>query len=128
MGLQVTGRITKILDKQTGTSKDGKEWVKQSFILDNNEKFSNIFCFEIFGEEKVDKFNKFNKVGDNVKVDFNVSTNEWKGKYYTSLQAWSVFKADLSDDLLKKASDIIDPVFEPLEASKISEPEDDLPF
>ena len=29
-----------------------------------------------------------------VKVDFNVKTNEWKDKYFTSLDAWKVFKAE----------------------------------
>jgi hypothetical protein len=48
----------------------------------------------LFGDEKVENFNKYNKVGDSVKVDFNVSTNEWQGKYFTSLQAWKVYKAD----------------------------------
>jgi len=95
MSLKVTGKITKILDKVTGEKKDGSgQWVKQSFVLDNNEKYNNIFCFEVFGEEKVDNLNKFNKEGDFVDVEFNVSCNEWKDKYYTSLQAWKVFKAD----------------------------------
>lgn len=93
--MEVTGKITKILPIETGQKKDGSgEWKKLSFILDNNAQYNNIFCFEIFGAEKVDKFNQYNRVGDVVKVDFNVNTNEWQGKYYTSLQAWKVFKSD----------------------------------
>jgi hypothetical protein len=94
MALEVTGKITKILDLQTGTTQSGSEWKKQSFILETTEQYNNLYCFEIFGEEKVDNFLKFNKVGNEVKVDFNVSTNEWKGKYFTTLSAWKVFKAD----------------------------------
>jgi hypothetical protein len=94
MALEVTGKITKILDLQTGTTQSGSEWKKQSFILETTEQYNNVYCFEIFGEEKVDNFLKFNKVGNEVKVDFNVSTNEWKGKYFTSLSAWKVFKVD----------------------------------
>ena len=93
-----TGKITKVLPIQTGAKKDGTgDWKKQLFILDNGEKYNNIFCFEIFGDEKVDKFNQYNKEGSYVKVDFNVSTNEWQGKYFTSLQAWKVFKAESSE-------------------------------
>jgi len=94
MALEVSGKITKILDLQTGTTAAGSEWKKQSFILETTEQYNNVYCFEIFGEEKVDKFLKFNKVGNEVKVDFNVSTNEWKGKYFTSLSAWKIFKAE----------------------------------
>ena len=44
--------------------------------------------------DKVDDFLKYNKEGKDVEVDFNVRTNEYQGKYYTSLQAWKVFKSD----------------------------------
>lgn len=94
MALEVTGKITKILDLQTGTTQSGSEWKKQSFILETTEQYNNVYCFELFGEEKVENFLKFNKVGNEVKVDFNVNTNEWKGKYFTTLSAWKVFKAD----------------------------------
>lgn len=94
MALEVTGKITKILDLQTGTTQAGAEWKKQTFILETTEQYNNVYCFEIFGEEKVDNFLKFNKVGSEVKVDFNVGCNEWKGKYFTTLSAWKVFKAD----------------------------------
>ena len=95
--MEITGTIEKVLTLESGQTKDGKDWQKQNFIVTNNEGYNDqkqIFCFEIFGEEKVANFNKFNKIGDVVKVDFNISTNEWKDKYFTSLQAWKVFKAE----------------------------------
>lgn len=92
------GKITKILEKQTGQKKDGSgEWVKQSFLVETNEKYNNVYCFELFGDEKVENFNKYNKVGYLVDVDFNVQTNEWQGKYFTTLQAWKVFKSDVNN-------------------------------
>jgi len=93
MSLEVSGVITKVLPIQTGEKKDGSgEWQKQLFIVDNQAEYNNIFCFEIFGNEKVENFNKYNKVGDFVKVDFNVNTNEYQSKFFTTLSAWKVFK------------------------------------
>jgi len=95
--MELQGTIKNVLPTEKGTSKEGKEWQKQLFVVANNDGYEGkeaIYCFEIFGEEKVQNFNKFNKVGDLVDVNFNISTNEWKEKYYTSLQAWKVFKAD----------------------------------
>lgn len=106
--MEITGAIEKILTLESGTTKDGKEWQKQIFIVANNEGYDNkkqIFCFEIFGEEKVSNFNKYNKVGDVVKVDFNISTNEWKERYFTSLQAWKVFKAEQTPATPEKEND-----------------------
>ena len=91
--MKVTGKITKILDKQKGAKKDGGAWVKLSFLIKTDEMYNNLYCFELFGDEKVESFEKFNKVGQTVEVDFNVKCNEWKGKYYTSLDAWKVFTA-----------------------------------
>ena len=94
--MKVTGKIENILDTQTGTSKAGKEWKKTSFVVKTDDEYNNLYCFDVFGEEKVDKFLQYNAKGDVVDVDFNVKTNEWKGKYFTSLDAWKVFKADNS--------------------------------
>ena len=51
---------------QSGTSKAGNPWVKQLFLVDNGEKYNNLFCFELFKDEKVQAFNQYNKVGDHV--------------------------------------------------------------
>lgn len=94
--MKVTGKIENILQTQTGTTKAGKQWKKTSFVVKTNDEYNNLYCFDVFGEEKVDKFLQYNSKGDIVDVDFNVKTNEWQGKYFTSLDAWKVFKADNS--------------------------------
>lgn len=104
--MEVTGRITKVLELQTGTTAAGTDWKKQSFILETTEQYNNLYCFEIFGAEKVDNFLKYNKVGNEVKVDFNVSTNEWQGKYFTSLSAWKIFKAATEEAPKEPVSDL----------------------
>ena len=124
MSLEITGIIEKVLPLESGVTKVGTNWQKQNFIVTNNDGYDGkkqIFCFEIFGEEKVQNFNKFNKVGDSVKVDFNISTNEWKDKYFTSLQAWKVFKSEQVNEIPSAET------FAP--ATNLNEDEpDDLPF
>ena len=106
--MEVQGKITKVLDVQKGTSKEGKEWQKLTFILETTEQYNNIYAIEVFGAEKVENFTKFNKLGDEVKVDFNVSTNEWQGKYFTSLSAWKVFKAESAEARVEQGAEQID--------------------
>ena len=96
MGLQLTGSIKEIKPTQTGTSKAGKEWQKLTFVIANNggyEGKEQIFAFEYFGEERVAESLQFNKIRNNVDVDFYISTNECQGKYFTSLSAWRIFGA-----------------------------------
>ena len=101
--LKVQGKIVNLLDKVTGQKKDGSgQWVKQSFVIDNGEQYNNLSAFEVFGEEKVDNLNKFNKIGDDVTVSFNISCNEWKGKYYTSLSAWRIDKVSIDEPAVEE--------------------------
>ena len=91
--MEVTGVIKQILDVEQGTSKAGKEWKKLNFILESKDgDYTNTICFDVFGEEKVDNFVKFNNVGDNVTVSFNVSSREYNEKWYTQTSAWMVRK------------------------------------
>ena len=95
MSLEITGILEKFLPIESGTSKTtSKEWKKQNFLVKTNEEYNSLYCFEVFGEEKVEALTKYQKEGDTVKVVFNVSTNEWQGKYFTSLSAWRIEKSE----------------------------------
>ena len=97
--MEIKGKITKILEPVTGEKKDGSgSWTKQNFLVETEEKYNNLFCFEVFGDEKVQNFQKYNKVGQEVNVEFNVSTNEFKGNYYTSLSAWKITSVEAPKD------------------------------
>lgn len=91
---KITGTITQVLEAETGEGAKGT-WKKQSFIVDTKDEYNPIYCIEVFGEEKVDNFNKYNKINDGVEVEFNIRTNEWKGKYYPALQLWKCTKVEV---------------------------------
>lgn len=112
MSYKVIGKVEKFLDVRSGTSKSGKDWKSQSFVLKTDDEYNNLYCFEVFGEEKVENLTKYNKVGDVVEVEFNVSTNEYQGKYYTKTQAWRITGQKAVEEV----------------ASVPDESEDDLPF
>jgi hypothetical protein len=92
--LKVTGKIEKFLDVESGISKAGKDWQKQSYLLRTTDEYFNLYCLDVFGAEKVEQLTKFNKVGDDVCVSFNVGCNEWNDKYFTSLNSWRIEKLD----------------------------------
>ena len=71
MSLSIKGRITKVLQLENGTSKAGKAWEKQSFVLDTGAQYSPEVCFS-------------------VEVAFNVSSREFNGKYYHNLDAYKI--------------------------------------
>ena len=111
--MEVKGKIIEILEVQTGTSKGGKEWQKQTFVIDTSETYNNIKAFDVFGDEKVANLTKYNNVGDTVNVSFDFSANKWENKYFTSINAWRIEKVN---------NDTAPP------APTMEEVEDDLPF
>ena len=94
---KMTGTISAILP--TESISEGK-YNKQVFAIKNNTGYEGkevTFAFEMFEKsdgDKIEKFLKYNKVGALVDVSFEIRCNENKGRYFTSLSAWKVFKAE----------------------------------
>ena len=115
--MKVTGVIESIGKKETGKTKDDRAWSKISFLVKTSEDYNNEYSFDIFSMDdaennKVENFEKFNKVGMNVDVEFNIKTSpEYNGKRYTSLDAWKIFKAESTEA-----------------KAEVAVEEDDLPF
>ena len=87
--MELKGKVTKVLDLEKGTSKAGKEWQKRSFVIDNGNEYNNLLCIEAFGDERVELVNGLSE-GDEVEVAINVSSREYKGRYFTQASLWKV--------------------------------------
>ena len=84
--MQVTGKLVKKLELETGTSKAGKSWQKQSIVIDTGEDYNNIICISAFGD-KVNDLERL-EVDMTVNVMVNVYSREYKGKYYHNIEGW----------------------------------------
>jgi single-stranded DNA-binding protein len=109
--LKRVGKITKIGKVNSGTSKNGT-WKNVEFIVDSGEKYNNIYPFVVFGEDKVDNFVKYNKVGQTVEVDFNIASRSYQDKngderFSVSLQAWKVFVAGADSNKQQAKQEVV---------------------
>lgn len=120
MSLSIKGKLLRKLNVESGTSKAGNEWKKQSFILDTDNQYNPEICFQMFGEDKIEILNNFNE-GDTVQVSFNLSSREYNGKYYHNIDAWKIESATGEDSFTNQEPPIPD-------AESLSADEDDLPF
>ena len=87
--MKVKGKISKILPVKSGISKTGKEWKKQSFVIDNGDQYNLNICFSLFGDEKIKLLENLT-VGQEVQVAFNLSSREFEGKWYHNVDAWKI--------------------------------------
>tara|TARA_R100000655_G_scaffold54737_1_gene92699 strand:- start:55 stop:402 length:348 start_codon:yes stop_codon:yes gene_type:complete len=99
--MEVTGKLIKILNKHQGTTQAGKDWIKQDFVIETDAKFNPEICFTLFGEEKAQMLTQ--NIGDILTVQFNLSSREYKGKYYTQANAW---KIDLMQEEIEVKEDL----------------------
>ena len=93
----VTGNITSI---NAPEAISGGKYNKMTFVVSNKDGYEGAdkqYAFEIFEKsdgEKIENFNKYNKVGSAVDVSYEIRCNENNGRWFTSLSAWKVFKAE----------------------------------
>jgi len=86
--MKIKGKLIKILKQESGVSKAGKDWKKQSFILNTGSEYNNEICVSTFG----DIMNQLQKleVGSDLECYLNVSSKEYNGKYYHNISAWRI--------------------------------------
>ena len=90
--MEIEGIITAVFAKQSGTSKAGREWTKQDFILEVEGQYTRHILFTRMGAEKIDKYPTIN--GQHVKVSFDIDAREYNGKWYNSVTAFRVENLD----------------------------------
>lgn len=89
--MDIYGRIIHVLPQQSGVSKNGKDWKKQSYVIKTYEMYPKEICFEVFGD-KIEYFQI--KQEEDVTVCVDVTSHEYNGKWYTSVTAWNVIRGD----------------------------------
>jgi len=84
--MQLTAKLLNILPLQTGTSKNGP-WKKQEIIVEMAGNIPRKLCISIWGE-KIDTIQL--KIGQQLKIDFEVESREYSNKWYSEIKAWKI--------------------------------------
>jgi len=95
MALDVIGKIIQVMDPVRGTSKAGKDWVKQEFVIETQETYPKKICIGMMGD-KTNEISKY-RVEDVIKVHLNLESREYNGKWYTNVNAWKIEQAMASN-------------------------------
>jgi Domain of unknown function (DUF3127) len=88
--MQLTAKLIQLLPIQTGTGKNG-EWKKQDIIVETEgSQYPKKVCITVWG----DKINTAQlKIGSPLKIDFDVESREYNGRWYTDVKAWKIESA-----------------------------------
>ena len=88
--MNVIGKLIKKLDRETGVSKTGKTWEKQSILVEQNTDYNKEVAISFFGD-KIKSLRDI-EVGSDVNVSINLSSREYNGKYYHNIDGWFIAK------------------------------------
>ncbi len=96
----------KIIDSKTETieSKKGDTFEKMLITIEESDSgFNHKHQFEIFGKEAIDVHNNKIVLSNYITIDFYIKSNEWKGKFFVSLNVKDIIPEDkakiLNEDL-----------------------------
>lgn len=84
--MQLTARLIQLLPLQTGTGKNG-QWKKQDIIVETEATYPKKICVSIWGD-KIDTTSL--QQGNLLKIDFDVESREFNGRWYTDVKAWKI--------------------------------------
>jgi hypothetical protein len=121
--MQLTAKLIQLLPLQTGNGKNG-EWKKQDIIVETGDKFPKKVCISLWGD-KIEPAKL--KVGNTLKIDFDVESREYNSRWYTDVKAWRVEVEGGSASSEGKSRDTGVDYVPPL-ADMSSQSDDDLPF
>lgn len=119
----LTGKVTQILDEQSGTSKNGP-WRKQDFILETEGKYPKPVCITQWGDD-IDTFAV--REGERLTAHVDIQSREYNGRWYTDVKAWKVARDDAGGQGAPPATDD-EPWPEASTADFGDGGDDDLPF
>tara|TARA_R110001583_G_scaffold58672_3_gene174687 strand:- start:1126 stop:1455 length:330 start_codon:yes stop_codon:yes gene_type:complete len=89
--MQIIGKLTTKLDRETGTSKSGKSWEKQSIVIEQaGTEYNKEVVVSFFGD-KIKSLRDIHE-GSEVNVSINLSSREYNGKYYHNIDGWFIAK------------------------------------
>ena len=86
--MRITGIFKKLLPVESGISKKGKEWEKQSFILDTGAQFNAEVCVTAFGKDK----ELIQNIPEESRVEcqVNIYSTSYNGKWFNNINIWQI--------------------------------------
>ena len=88
--MNIIGKLVQKLEKETGVSKTGKTWEKQSILVEQNTDYNKEVVISFFGD-KIKSIRDI-EVGSDVNVSVNLSSREYNGKYFHNIDGWFIAK------------------------------------
>lgn len=89
--MELQGRVIAETEERSGTSARG-EWKVKGYVIETHEAYPRKMMFEVFGAERLQRFNV--QIGQEVNVSFDIDAHEYNGRWFNSIRAFDVRQVD----------------------------------
>lgn len=86
--MELQGTLKQILRLESGESKSGKTWQKQTIIVETQETYPKLIAIEV-SEKAISRLQDY-RIGHTITCSINIESREYNGKWYTSINAWKI--------------------------------------
>ena len=126
--MDITVKVVKILEPQSGVSKKtGEMWKKFFFVGETTGNYPKKVAFSMFGEDRWKQAGIF--LGGMFNVSFDPESREYKEKWFTELSAWKVVRIDESQTQQNaQAQAAVESPIPPVTDNYNGSSDDDVPF
>jgi hypothetical protein len=89
--MEIQGKIISALPERSGTSqRTGNTWKLQEFVVETHDQYPKKMAFEVFGEDRLQRFNI--QVGQEVNIAFDIDAHEYNGRWFNEIRAFNVVR------------------------------------
>lgn len=129
--MEFTGRISRMLPLQSGTSQNGNSWKRQDFIFEYVEHDTDRWSDKVLLSVMNDRIEEYDlHEGDEVKIGFSHNVREYNMKVFNELRVYKIEKLASAPQMrLSPVTPSADATPAPASQEQTQEKEnDDLPF
>ena len=86
--MEIQGTLKQILPLESGESKSGKAWQKQTIIVETQETYPKLIAVEV-NEKAINRLQDY-QIGHTITCSINIESREYNGRWFTSIKCWKI--------------------------------------
>ena len=86
--MEVQGTLKQILRLESGESKSGKTWQKQTIIIGTADAYPKLIAVEV-SEKALSRLQDYS-IGQTITCSINIESREYNGRWFTSVKCWKI--------------------------------------
>jgi len=86
--MEIQGVLKQILKTESGTSKSGKDWQKQTIIIETADAYPKQIAVEV-SEKALSRLQDYSE-GMTITCSINIESREYNGRWFTAVRAWKI--------------------------------------